>query len=1344
MVTESVELAGVYISLVPSLRGAPEVISKALGSAPVRKATDGLGDRMVASISKALGKAGALPGAVRQASANAAAALAKVRQGAQDAAKAADLVGRAFKASSRVAAEGARHVQTVWSGTMNRLAPGVTAAMAKVRAAVTQGVSQVAGRLRSVVDSVSTQWSRMTAPAVAAFSKIRDVASQAAAQVASHVTSVVAGVGSRLQSAVAPIGAAFMRHVGAPASSAFNYVRANVMATGTVIGNTLGGIQRTWASAWAKMPEPVRNLGGTVRSALSSVGSHVSGALGGALAGAVNVAASAASRIGSTIHQGVTAGVNLAKAAVVGLGAAIATNLGGGVARADLLTNFPRVMANIGYSAEDARLQVERISNSLDGLPTSTDALVRTVQGLAPITGDLSRATDVALALNNALLAGGGDTSLVENALEQYRQMMAVGTVDRAAWRSVVNAMPGQMDQVARSMLGATANSEALYAALKEGTVSFDDLNNAIVNLNSEGVDGLASFEQQARTATGGIGTSLGLVSTRIKKALASIIEAIGVDAISQKINDLTSGITGIGTKIAEMITRMKEGGGFASLGGDLAGLLPVIGGVAGALGSMLSGLPLIGGAFSGITGPVGILVGLLGAMWSKSETLRAAVGGLFETLSGALTGGAVTGALESLTASFGQVATVLGDSLGQAITTLAPVLSDLAVTVLPVLGTALGTVMEALAPIAGTLMTALADAVAVVVPPLARMAAQIVPVLAAAFSALMAALTPVVSQIAGALVSAVAGIMPLLEKVVAAILPVIINLVADIVPVVSEVLTVIADLVSQVLPVVVEVLGTIINAVLPVIVPLISAVVDVIGAVVRILASVLVPLIQLLAPVITTAVQAIGAIFMWLWDNAIGPIVGWITDALKGLSDWMTSTLAPAITSAISTVKDIFQGLWDKAVDIGEGIKSAFQGMSDSIGSIWDNIKSLAAGPINFVIRTVYTDGIKKLVDGFVDKLGLDLSLPSISPIPGYASGGVLPGYTPGRDVYTFHSVDGGGSLRLSGGEAIMRPEWVRAVGGPRVVDAMNAAAAGHRRVPGGDVGRAQAFKDGGIWDRIKDTVSGGVEAAGSWLSSAADAVASIISDPIGAVTSLIRKPVDVLVGMIPGTGAFAETAKAVPGRAIDAFGEWLKGATASMSASDLVSQARLAIGTPYVWGGVDVPGGVDCSGLIVWALRTLGYNVPRHTASSFQAASIPGDPGTPGNLLYWGGAVGRGGAWHVAVSSGNGMMVEAPNAGSYVRETPIWGSPSAGVFKYDEGGWLHPGNTLVTNQTGKPEAVLTNGQWSKLDALLDLLTERENRDLVLKDVDDVLVGRMRVEADNRIITAARYSNSF
>ena len=52
-----------------------------------------------------------------------------------------------------------------------------------------------------------------------------------------------------------------------------------------------------------------------------------------------------------------------------------------------------------------------------------------------------------------------------------------------------------------------------------------------------------------------------------------------------------------------------------------------------------------------------------------------------------------------------------------------------------------------------------------------------------------------------------------------------------------------------------------------------------------------------------------------------------------------------------------------------------------------------------------------------------------------------MLPGYTPGKDVYHFFSPDGGGAIRMSGGEGIIRPDSLRALGGKPWLDRVNAS---------------------------------------------------------------------------------------------------------------------------------------------------------------------------------------------------------------------------------------------------------------------------------------------------------------
>ncbi|RAV34926.1 phage tail tape measure protein [Corynebacterium heidelbergense] len=172
---------------------------------------------------------------------------------------------------------------------------------------------------------------------------------------------------------------------------------------------------------------------------------------------------------------------------------------------------------------------------------------------------------------------------------------------------------------------------------------------------------------------------------------------------------------------------------------------------------------------------------------------------------------------------------------------------------------------------------------------------------------------------------------------------------------------------------------------------------------------------------------DALGAALQWLNDNVIQPILGWIQDRWNQMAEgirWVRDNVIQPVFDAVGQGLDTLQGWFGRAVD--------------AIGRTWDTIRDKTAAPIRWVVDTVYNNGIKKAWDSIAKFIGLD----PLDPVElKFARGGVMPGYTPGRDVHNFVSPTGG-RLALSGGEAIMRPEWTRAVGGPRAVEAMNSAA--------------------------------------------------------------------------------------------------------------------------------------------------------------------------------------------------------------------------------------------------------------------------------------------------------------
>lgn len=313
----------------------------------------------------------------------------------------------------------------------------------------------------------------------------------------------------------------------------------------------------------------------------------------------------AGSKGGGQAGKGFASGL-LAKGGIIGAAAAVTTkamgvisnSIGSAVGRADQMNNFPKVMKNLGYSSQDAAASIKKISNALDGLPTTSSAMTGMVQQLAPLTSNLDEATDIALAFNNAMLAGGASTMEQENALTQYTQMLSAGKVDMQAWRSIQAAMPGRLNQVAEAMLGAGKNSNDLYEAMKNGSISFDDFNKKVMELNQNGFGKYASFAQQAKDATQGIGTAMENVKNRVAKAVQKVIEAVGVENIAGAINGFSSQFGKVGDAAASMVTGVK--GWFGKAAQAAQPLVSIWKSDFGQLGMYLKGLAANAQAFGG------------------------------------------------------------------------------------------------------------------------------------------------------------------------------------------------------------------------------------------------------------------------------------------------------------------------------------------------------------------------------------------------------------------------------------------------------------------------------------------------------------------------------------------------------------------------------------------------------------------------------------------------------------------------------------------------------------------------------------------------------------------------
>lgn len=134
--------------------------------------------------------------------------------------------------------------------------------------------------------------------------------------------------------------------------------------------------------------------------------------------------------------------------------------------------------------------------------------------------------------------------------------------------------------------------------------------------------------------------------------------------------------------------------------------------------------------------------------------------------------------------------------------------------------------------------------------------------------------------------------------------------------------------------------------------------------------------------------------------------------------------------------------------------------------------------------------------------------------------------------------------------------------------------------------------------------------------------------------------------------------------------------------------------LGKPYVWGGT-TSAGVDCSGLIAYAFRSAGVDMPRYRAIDYgrMGQQVAADAARPGDLVFWDNP--NTDTDHVGLYIGNGQVIQAPQTGDVVKVSKVWGNPTYRRIIQDNGfGELAtPSGNPVLSYGGRPASeVFTN----------------------------------------------------
>lgn len=267
----------------------------------------------------------------------------------------------------------------------------------------------------------------------------------------------------------------------------------------------------------------------------------------------MNKAIGACQSFGDRVKS-IVAGVGITKAIGATMNV-LSSSFDGAINRFDTMQSYPKVMKSLGFSIEQSQKSVAKLNQSVQGLPTSLADVVTTSKSLAAVTGNIDKATDTTIALNHAFLASDSSSEDASRGLQQYSQMLAKGTVDMQSWRTLQETMAPALTKVSKKLGIASGDANELYEALKNGTITFDQFNDAMIECDTE----TGGFAETALEASKGIKTSMTNIKSAVQNLEQGFLSAMNNMLKSKAMGGLVDNLEKIKSKIYDFRNSIME-----------------------------------------------------------------------------------------------------------------------------------------------------------------------------------------------------------------------------------------------------------------------------------------------------------------------------------------------------------------------------------------------------------------------------------------------------------------------------------------------------------------------------------------------------------------------------------------------------------------------------------------------------------------------------------------------------------------------------------------------------------------------------------------------------------------
>jgi phage-related protein len=532
-------------------------------------------------------------------------------------------------------------------------------------------------------------------------------------------------------------------------------------------------------------------------------------------------------------------------------------------------------------------------------------------------------------------------------------------------------------------------NAQAFVLAVKDMLPAFTDLRKSVQDNLFAGLSD--QFKQTATAVLPVLKEGMNGVASALNdaavQALQFVRSAQGIDALKASFTGATDLIHGLGEGTHAATKGFTDF--VAATAPAMEGIGKSIAGVADALGKIFSKSAASGqlasifaGFADALNGAGPLLGGVVKSLLDMADKVLPTLGPFFTTLGGAIA--AIGPSLGTLGAAFIKALTPILPPLAALITTLSIGLQP----VLPVLSNLIQTVGAALIPIIPMLsqfVTIVGDTLIATL----NVLAPALPPLATAFTSLLSAIAPLIPMIANNLAVVVEALAPALTTVFDALAPVIQAFAAGMIPVVQQ----LAPTLAQMAATIGNALAAALIAVAPYIPSLVTAFTNMFIALTPLLPT-LVNLAVSGVPAFIDALKLLIPMIIFLMDNFTSLCNKVIVPIVIPLINELSKQFTNAFTDIQLITIFLVDGVFPKIKTVLEDMKGWFSDAVNFIGRVWAGFGNLAAAPINFVINTVWNNGLLKAWSAIDSLLGgvLPNAVP-IPLIPAFATGGALKG---------------------------------------------------------------------------------------------------------------------------------------------------------------------------------------------------------------------------------------------------------------------------------------------------------------------------------------------------------------